>query len=177
MVLPPLLCRAMDNNNEDEARTMVNYTVKGFLLLAIPFTVGSCIMGKPLLTILANSEVAQNSYLVVPIVSLGTLFYGLSLIISNIFFVQMATTVMFKMSLIAAFLNVILNLIFLYVFEDIMVAAITTFISYFFCFRIRLPSSTKDLEDRFCFSGYYKIHCSVCHDEYFIVFNISPDGR
>ena len=52
---------------------MVNYTVKGFLLAAIPFVVGSAVMSKPLLSLLANAEVADNAFLVTPIVALGTL--------------------------------------------------------------------------------------------------------
>lgn len=134
VVLPPLLSRAVDNGREDEAQTMLNYTVKGFLLIAIPFVAGSYILSEPLLIMFANAEVASNAVLVTPIVAIGILFYGLTIILNNIFFVRMKTKVMFKISFVAAILNVFLNLIFLYYFRNVTVAAITTLISYFVVF-------------------------------------------
>ena len=134
VVLPPLLSKAVDNGREDEARTMLNYTLKGFLLVAIPFVAGSYILSEPLLTLFANAEVASNAVLVTPIVAIGILFYGLTIILNNIFFVRMKTKVMFKISAVAAILNVLLNLIFLYFFRNVVVAAVTTMMSYFVVF-------------------------------------------
>ncbi|MCX5855698.1 MAG: polysaccharide biosynthesis C-terminal domain-containing protein [Deltaproteobacteria bacterium] len=134
VVLPPLLCRAVDTHKVESACTMLNYTLKGFLLLAVPFTFGSYVLGRPLLAMLTNAEVGNASGLVVPIVALGTLFYGLNVILSNVFFVQMATKVIFKMSVWSAVLNCTLNIIFIYIFNSIIVAAVTTFISYLIVF-------------------------------------------
>jgi O-antigen/teichoic acid export membrane protein len=134
VVLPPLLSKAVDTGNKDEARTMVNYTVKGFLLAAIPFVVGSALMSKPLLTLLANVEVANNAFLVTPIVALGTLFYGLNIILSNVLFVQLKTAVIFKMNFFAAIMNLCLNLLIFYFIPNILIAAISTFLSYFVAF-------------------------------------------
>ncbi len=134
VVLPPLLSRAVDTGKETEARTMVNYTIKGFLLAAIPFTVGSAIMSKPLLSLLANAEVAHNAYQVTPIVALGTLFYGLNIILSNVLFVRLKTVAMLKMNSIAAIVNLGLNLLILYFVRNILVAAVSTFLSYLIAF-------------------------------------------
>jgi O-antigen/teichoic acid export membrane protein len=87
--LPQLMSKAVDSKNEYEAQRMLNYALKIFLLLAIPFIFGSMVLGKPILTLLANSKVAENAYLVTPIVALGTLFYGLNIILSNVLFVRM----------------------------------------------------------------------------------------
>lgn len=134
VVLPPLLSRAVDEGREDEAQTMLNYTLKGFLLVAIPFVGGSYILSGPLLTLFANAEVASNALMATPIVATGILFYGLTVILNNIFFVRMKTKMMFKISAAAAILNVLLNLIFLYLFRNVVVAAVTTMISYFVVF-------------------------------------------
>jgi O-antigen/teichoic acid export membrane protein len=134
VVLPPMVSKAVDTGNDTEARTMVNYTVKFFLLVAIPFVVGSAVMSKPLLTLLANREVAEQAYLVTPIVALGTLFYGLNLILSNVLFVRLKTTAMFKMNFVAAILNVGVNLLVFYFIKNILVAAVSTFLSYFVAF-------------------------------------------
>jgi O-antigen/teichoic acid export membrane protein len=136
VVLPPLISKAVDSGNETEARTMVNYTVKGFLLAAIPFVVGSAVMSQPLLSLLANPEVAHNAFLVTPIVALGTLFYGLNIILSNVLFVRLKTAVMFKTTFIAAILNLGLNLLIFYFVKNILVAAISTLLSYLIAFII-----------------------------------------
>jgi O-antigen/teichoic acid export membrane protein len=143
VVLPPLLSRAVDNGREDEAQTMLDYTLKGFLLVAMPFVAGSYILSRPLLILFANAEVATRAALVTPIVAIGILFYGLTIILDNIFFVRMKTKVMFKISAVAAILNVLLNLIFLYLFRNVVVAAITTMVSYFvvFLYAYRVASS------------------------------------
>lgn len=134
VVLPPLLSKAVDNERKEEAQVMVNYTIKGFLLIAIPFVIGSCILSKQLLILFANAEVAKNAYLVTPIVAFGTLFYGLNIILSNVLFVQMKTAVMFKASVIAAIVNLTLNFVLLYFFRHIIIAALTTLLSYFIVF-------------------------------------------
>jgi O-antigen/teichoic acid export membrane protein len=134
VVLPVLISNAVDAGNEIEARAMVNYTIKFYLLAAIPFVVGSAVMSKPILTLLANQEVADNAFLVTPLVALGTLFYGLNLILSNVLFVRLKTAVMFKMNFIAAIMNLGLNLLIFYFIRNILVAAISTFLSYFVAF-------------------------------------------
>jgi peptidoglycan biosynthesis protein MviN/MurJ (putative lipid II flippase) len=55
----------------------------------------------------------------------------------------MKTKVMFKISAVAAVLNVLLNLIFLYFFRNVVVAAVTTMMSYFvvFLYAHRVASS------------------------------------
>ena len=134
VVLPPLISKAVDEGRENEAQTMINYTLKGFFIIAIPFVFGSFVLSKPLLTLFANEEVALNAPLVTPIVALGIFFYGLTVILDNIFFVRMKTKVMFKATAFAGTFNVILNLIFIYYFRNIIVAAITTLISYIIVF-------------------------------------------
>ena len=132
--IPQLMSKAVDSGNEYQAQRMLNYAIKIFLLLAIPFIFGSMILGKPILTILANSEVAENAYLIMPIVALGTLFYGLNMILSNVLFVRLKTYAMFKMNLFASVFNMLANLILLYFLRSIIVAGVTTFLSYFIAF-------------------------------------------
>ncbi len=132
--LPQLMSKAVDNNNEYEAQRMLNYALKIFLILVIPFIFGSMVLSNPVLTLLANSEVAGKAYLVTPIVALGTLFYGLNIILSNALFVRMKTFAIFKMNLFASVFNLLANLILLYFFRNIIIAAITTFLSYFIAF-------------------------------------------
>lgn len=148
VVLPPLLSKAVDTGKEHEARVMVDYTVKGFLLLSIPFVAGSYVVGRQLLTLLANAEVGTSAYLLVPIVATGILFYGLNVILSNVLFVQMKTRKIFWVNIMAAVVNLMLNLVLIYVFRDIMIAALTTLLSYFiaFVFMHRIVTSDWKLD-------------------------------
>jgi O-antigen/teichoic acid export membrane protein len=133
-VLPQLLSKAVDDKKEKEAQKMLNYALKFFLLLAIPYIFGAIVFGQPLLTLLANSDVAEKAFIVIPIIAIGTLFYGLNLILANVLFVKMKTKTIFSMNLIASIFNLLANIILLYFFRNIIVAAITTLLSYFIAF-------------------------------------------
>lgn len=130
VVLLPLLSKSVDTGKETEAHAMLNYAIKGFLLLAIPFVIASAVMSKDILILLGNAEVAQEAYMVTPIVALGTLFFGLNLILSNALWVRMKTSIMFKMNALAAIINIVLNVVLLYLYINILVAAFTTLLSY-----------------------------------------------
>lgn len=133
-VIPQLLSRAVDENNQQEAQTMLSYVSRAFLLLGIPFIFGSLALGKPVLTLLANKDVAENACYVVPLVATGTLFYGLTLILSTALFVRMKTSALFKMNCIAALFNLVANAVLLAIFKSILIAGITTLMSYFIAF-------------------------------------------
>jgi len=86
------------------------------------------------MSLLANEGVASRAVLVLPIVALGTLFFGLYMILSDVLFVHLKTKQILKINLIAAIINIIANLILFYFFRSIIVAAITTFFSYLIAF-------------------------------------------
>jgi len=132
--IPQLMSKAIDGGEQNAAELMLDYTIKVFLFLAIPFIFGAAVLSKEVLILLANAEVAQTAALVTPVVALGIVFYGLTSIMSNILFVQLRTGLMFKVNLLAAALNLSTNIIFLYFFRNIMVAALTTLLSYFVSF-------------------------------------------
>lgn len=134
MTLPQLLSRAVDSGKEVEAQTTLNYAIKMFLLLAIPFIFGCLALSKPILTLLANQEVAEKAFWVTPIVALATLFYGLTIILSNVMFVRLKTNAMFKINVIAALFSLLANFVLIYFVRNIVVASITTFLSYFIAF-------------------------------------------
>lgn len=129
-VLPQLMSKAVDNGEDYEARRMLNYAIKIFILLAVPFTFGCIVLGKPTLVLLANKEIAESAYWVTPLISLATLFYGLNILFSNVLFVRLRTTAMFKANVLAGIFNLVANTVLLYFFKAIIVAAITTLASY-----------------------------------------------
>ena len=143
-VVPQLLCRAVDTGEEQEAHRMVNYMIRIFLILAIPFTFGSIVVGKSLLSILANAEVAENARFVTPLVALGTLFYSLNIILSKVLYVRLKTFAMFKITVFASVFNFISNMILIYLFRNIVFAAVSTLLSYFLSFVIFYRTACHD---------------------------------
>ncbi|MFA5039033.1 MAG: polysaccharide biosynthesis C-terminal domain-containing protein, partial [Candidatus Omnitrophota bacterium] len=156
IVLLPLLSKAVDSGKDLEAYHMLNYTVKGFLLLAIPFIVGSAVMSRPLLQLFANADIARQAWLVTPVVAAATLFFGLNLILSNILWVRMKTSVMFHMNVIAAVVNVSLNIVFLQIFKNILVAAFVTLVSYLIVFIFVCRMAMRDWPVNFDFAAIAK---------------------
>src|SRR5262249_5904548 len=70
---PQLLSRAVDSGRQHEAETMFEYTIKLFLLLAIPFVFGCAVLARPALAMLANDDVASRGRIITPVVALATL--------------------------------------------------------------------------------------------------------
>ena len=134
VVLPPILSLQVDNDNQEEGEKMVNATIKGYLLLTIPYIFGCAILGYPILELYANSSTAREGHIIMPVVAFGIVFYGLSLILMNVLFVSMKTRDMFSGNLTAAVLNLGLNFLFIPLIGNIIVAAVTTVFSYLVLF-------------------------------------------
>ena len=132
--LPQLLSSAVDNDQQSEAETMLNYAIRFYLFFSIPVIMGTAILSKPLLTILANQSVAENSFLIAPIIAIATLFYGMNIMLSKTLFVLLKTKIMFQMNILTTGLNLVANIVLLYMFKTILVAAITTLASYLIVF-------------------------------------------
>lgn len=130
VVLPPLICKSFDLGHKAEANDMLNYTLRIFLILAIPYIMGSFIMRKQLLLLIANIEVAQHAQYVVSLIAIGSLFYGLNLILSTILFVKIKTILILKLNLIISVINIIFNIILLYLFKNIITAAIVNILCF-----------------------------------------------
>jgi O-antigen/teichoic acid export membrane protein len=143
VVLPALMSKLVDKGDENKAQKMINYTIKGYLLLAIPFVVGCVVFSKPLLFVYTNADISNNSYLIMPIIALGSIFYGLNIILSNVLFVRMKTVLMFRANALVVIVNLVLNLVFLYYFKNIIVAAITTLVSYMVAFLYVIPKVNR----------------------------------
>ena len=106
---------------------------------------GISIFAKPLLTILSTGEIAEKSYLIIPIVAIGTLFYGLYVILYHIFVITKRTGLSAKIWVVSALINFILNIIFIPKF-GIFGAAITTLIAYLVAFIVVWKYSLKILK-------------------------------
>lgn len=141
-MLPQTLSKNYDQNDIDQIKKILKYSMKYFLLLAIPAFFGMSLLSRPILTILSTNEIATNGYLITPYVALSYIILGLKSIIIYILVVNNKTKIIGSSTIIAAILNLILNLIFIPIF-GINGAAFTTLIAFVINFVIILFYSSK----------------------------------
>lgn len=134
-MLPATLSKHYDENNTETVRTILSYSKKYFITLAVPSVVGLSLLSKPLLVILATPEIAENSYLITLFTSLGMLFFGIRAIDSQILILEKKTMITGKIWLLSGFLNIMFNIYFIPTF-GIVGAAITTLVTYVLAYLI-----------------------------------------
>jgi O-antigen/teichoic acid export membrane protein len=142
VVTPAVLSKYYDENNMDKVKTILSYSLKYFLLLAIPSVFGLSLLSKPLLTILTTLEIASQGYLITPFVALSSLLFGAYMIIGQILGLEKKTKIIGAIWVMASILNFGLNLIFV-PYIGILGAAITTLIAFAFAFILTAYYSFK----------------------------------
>jgi len=128
-MLPPVLSKLFDENKIDEVKNYLKYSLKYFLIIAIPACFGLSILSKQLITIFSTKEIAVNSYFITPFIVLSVLLYGIYIILVQILVMFKKTKIFGIIWLGVALLNIILNLIFISLY-GIIAAALSTLISY-----------------------------------------------
>jgi len=151
-MLPPVLYKCYDENNMKAVKTVLKYSLKYFLAIAIPSVFGLSLLSKPMLTILSTPEIALQGYLITPLVATSALLFGCHAVIVEIILLEKKTKIAGAMWIIAAISNIGLNLIFV-PYMGILGAAVTTLIAYSLAVIITLYYSFKyftfDIDLRF----------------------------
>ncbi len=144
VAIPPLLAKAVDSGNLNEASIMIDYAIKGFLTIAVPFSIMSIFFAKPVLSLYANKIVADSAYFLIPLTAASCVFYGLSNLLSIAMSISLKTKDIFWANLTASFLNVGINLAGLYYWRSLAVpglAAIAGYAVVFVMLKKKLPES------------------------------------
>ena len=131
--LPAVLSKLYDEGKEKDVRTHLEYTLKYFLMLAIPSALGLSLLSKPILIILSTSEIASQGYLITPFVVVSIVLFGAYTVVAQILYLVKKTKIIGGIWMVAAMLNLGLNFMFIPYF-GIIGAAITTLIAYSFAF-------------------------------------------
>ncbi len=129
-LLPATLAKHHDENEIEKVKNYLKYSLKYFLLIAIPSVFGLSILSKQLLIIFSTPDIAQHSYFVIPFIALSSLIFGIYTIIGQVIVLKKKTYINLIIWSVAAFLNFGLNLIFVPRI-GILGAAITTLLAYF----------------------------------------------
>jgi O-antigen/teichoic acid export membrane protein len=147
-ILISTLSKSYDEKKDDEVKNLLEYSMKYFLLVAIPSVIGLSVLSKSILTILSTSEIAINGYFITPFVAVGMIFLGLANILANVVILKKNTKIIGITWIIAAMLNLILTLIFINVF-GLIGAAIATLITYLIPFLVFTRYSSRVIKLNF----------------------------
>lgn len=128
MVLYPTILKLWEENKIEEVKTHLQYSLKYYLMLAIPATFGLSVLAKPLLVSLTTSQFAYGSVLI-PIIAISSIFFSFYSINMYILATAKKTKIIGALLGIAAIVNIVLNIIFVLLI-GILGAAISTLISF-----------------------------------------------
>jgi O-antigen/teichoic acid export membrane protein len=142
-ILLPAMVQSYENNSIGEVKTYLKYSLKFFLMFAIPSFFGLSILSKSLLTTLATSDFVE-AYMVVPIVALATLLFYCSSVNTNILYLFKETKRVGVIFGAAAAINVIMNIA-LVPRIGIIGAAIATLVTFVVQLSVISRSSSKRL--------------------------------
>ena len=129
-LLPAVLSKLYDDGKEEEVKKYLEYTLKYFLMFAIPSVFGLSLLSESLLIMLSTPEIATYGYLITPFVAVSMVIYGAYGVIAQSLSLVKKTKIAGSIWMIASIMNLGLNFVFIPYF-GILGAAITTLIAYF----------------------------------------------
>jgi len=155
-VLLPILSQYYAERKIRQTRFLLNYSIKLYLVVAVPAVIALSVLSKPLLYILSTPELADQGFIITPILALGGLFLGLYSIVTQILVMERRTKITGNLWIISIILNVTLDITFGYLF-GIVGIAVTTLLIYLFSFLITAYYSFKYIRCNFYFGFLAKI--------------------
>jgi O-antigen/teichoic acid export membrane protein len=132
-LLPPVLSKHYDENNIADVRTILTYSLKYYVGIALPSVFALSVLSKSLLLVLTTQQIAANGYLVTPFVAAGTALLGAYSIFGMIIMLKKKTALVGTIWILSAVLNFGLNLA-LIPYLGLVGAALTTFLAFLLAF-------------------------------------------
>jgi O-antigen/teichoic acid export membrane protein len=128
IVLFPATTNLYEKNQIPELKNHLKYSLKFFLMFAIPASFGLSVLSKSLLGVLTTPKFIEG-YLIVPIVAVGVVLFSSSTIMGNILMLVKRTKTLSLIYGISALINIMLNII-LVPLIGILGAAIATLMTF-----------------------------------------------
>lgn len=128
-LLPATLSKYYDEENWEEVYTILKYSLKYYLLLAIPSAIGLSFLSKSILQILSTPAIAQEGYLITPFIACSSLLFGIYAILMQAIVLEKKTKIIGFIWIIAAVVNFVLNILVIPVM-GILGAALTTLFAF-----------------------------------------------
>lgn len=148
LLLPTVLSQYYEQNQIEKIKSFSKYSLKYYLILAIPTVFGLSLLSKQILLILTTPQIALNSYFITPLISVSALFFGIYIIFLNGIFLEKKTKILGLLWIISAITNILLNIILIY-YIGIIGAAIATIIAYGMVCFFTIKYSTNYLNFKF----------------------------
>lgn len=168
------LSKAYDEGKNREVLNYLKYSVKYFLMVAVPATVGMLLMSGALIKTLTTGEFEQGSIGVTAVVALSNIAYGVYLIVSNILYLQKKSKTISLMLVLAAGFNIGLNVLIVPV-AGVIGAALATLASFTALSAASLYISSKHI--RISVDFVFLIKCVIAAAVMgAVVYLISPRG-
>jgi len=143
-ILPAALSRLYEKGRVDDVKTVLKFSVKYFLAIAIPSTFGLALLSRPLLTLLTTQNIAAYGSIVTPFVAASTLLFGIYTIVLQVLVLVKKTYILASMWVVTAALNFSLTLILIPII-GLVGAAIATLLAYLLITSLVLFVSRKYL--------------------------------
>lgn len=112
-VLPSALSELQDRGREAEMWMRVRQSIIIFFILSCLSGLVISIFAKDILELLTTSEIAENSYTIVPMIVIASIIYGGQAILSNVLIVKKRIGLMAKITTISAVIGLGANFIFI----------------------------------------------------------------
>lgn len=123
-----IILRTDNRGERGAAERFLETFMKFFLMVALPFAVGTLMFGTPVVTLLTTPEIGAAGRWVPPLVAVGSIFYGIVLLMDPV-----ALALGRNRASLAGYAALALNLILLPLFRNVHVAAMTTLVGYVVC--------------------------------------------
>jgi len=173
-ILPAALSKHYDENETDEVRAILGFSLKFFLALGIPAAFGLSLLSLPILNVLSTQEIAAQGYIVTPFMALGALFLGSYAIVAQILVLQKKTMLIGVIWSVAAILNLGLTFV-LVQYAGIIGAATATLFAFGFAFFITAYCANRYIYFHFDYKFFLKsIVASIAMS--IILILINPEG-
>jgi O-antigen/teichoic acid export membrane protein len=144
LVLPPALSKLYDEGRTDELAVHMSYSLKYFLLLAIPFVAGAAVLAEPVLRLFTTRIIASQGYEIVPLIAASILVYGTYAVVAQSLAMAKKTAIVGFVWIGAAVANLLLNLI-LVPALGIIGSAISSLVAYSLALGVTTYFSFKEV--------------------------------
>jgi O-antigen/teichoic acid export membrane protein len=157
-LLPAILSKHYDEDNLADVRTIMSYSLKYYVGIALPCVFALSVLSKPILTILTTQQIAANGYLVTPFVAAGTALLGAYTVLAMPITLRKKTFIAGTIWTLSAALNFGLNLV-LIPYLGLIGAALATFLAFLFAFAVATFYSLRFF--KFDMNGWFIVK-SIC---------------
>lgn len=131
--LYPRIADNWEKQNIDEVEYLYNSIFRYLTIVAIPAIFGITLISEPLLSLISTKEIADNGWVLIPVISIGFLFRGYENPLPYILTAVEETGKIAKSVILASLVNVLLNIWWIPIY-GLIGAAIATSISQFIIF-------------------------------------------